>query len=39
MCFPTQVCLASRHQEGEQLLAQLQERVAAVNSAHGEAGW
>ena len=34
-----QVCLPSRHQDGEQLLDQLQTRVNLVNSKHATGSW
>ena len=34
-----QVCVASRHEEGAALLAQLQEKVAAVNEKFGDTNW
>ena len=34
-----QVCVASRHEEGAALLAQLQEKVTAVNEKFGDSNW
>ena len=34
-----QVCVASRHQEGAQVLQLLQEKVAAVNEKFGDSTW